>query len=143
MTTIKTLKYTPKAKIPLHRLPFISKKSPDIGGMSFWSVPKTGGYGGGCNTGEALAYCYLKHLREHGNSTCGTLQLIALYMLEAGTSDDSIKGQAVGFFSTLEDWLAVGAQNDGASLDKLEEAFLIQQANRGLSDTSDSLNNEE
>lgn len=144
MTTIKALRYTPQAKLPLHRLPFICKASPEIGGISFWSVPKTGGYGGGCETGRALAYTYLKYLREHGKDfNGGTLQGIALDMFKDGAEDNTTRGQVVGFFATLDQWLTFAAQEGGAELDKFETSLLIKDANRGLAYTQRPLNIEE
>jgi hypothetical protein len=100
---------------PYSALPFIGKsigKGLAIpGGRSFWNLPAKGGYRGGNRTGQAAALAFLKFLREvkrvEGRSAGSTLQLIVLDMLGRGVvgSGDSLCGQAVGFFSEIEEAL--------------------------------------
>ena len=63
---MNALKFNHKAKDPLHRLPFIGGKSKLLYGLSFWNVPATGGTEGGQITGRALAWVWLKHIKENG-----------------------------------------------------------------------------
>jgi hypothetical protein len=78
---------------------------------TYWGFPARGGYSGGCMAGQAAAKAYLKHLRA--SSVCraagGSLQHIAMGMLSNGRStelgseaSESLRGQAVGFFSTID-----------------------------------------
>ena len=106
-------------------------------GASFWVVPKTGDYRGGCQTGEALALIYLKHLKEHTSETGLTsLQRIALDMFDCELSDSpemtALRGQAVGFFSVLEQWLIGAAKHLDGGLDAHDNKALIEAANTGL-----------
>jgi hypothetical protein len=113
-------------------LPFVGGKSPRHDeGISFWNVPAKGGYVGGGWTGEAAALMFLKHLRANGTSPGGSLQRIVMDMLSCHT-DDALQGQVVGFFSTLEPWLAEAARAFGAQLDALTEHTLVKRANAGL-----------
>jgi hypothetical protein len=106
--TAKPLAYHPEKELPIHRLPFVGGKDRD-GCISFWNVPATGGYGGGCQTGEALAQAYLKLMADGGEYNGGMTQNIVFSMAEAlraaKTPEDraSIRGQIVSFFATL-DW---------------------------------------
>lgn len=128
------LRYHNNKEHPLHRLPFVSRDETK-GRNSFWAVPRTGGYSGGIRTGEALARIYLNHLRAHGATAAGSLQTIAIDMFN--TSDDwletnTIHGQAVGFFTVLEPWIALAAQKAGAKLDRSCPLDLVDLANYGL-----------
>lgn len=122
-------------QLPIHRLPFVGPAADGIG-LSFWKVPKTGGYTGGCMTGKALGRIYLKNLREHGAIRGGALTHIVTGMLEQHSLEpsewDSLCGQIVGFMEEMEPWLAIGARNAGASLDALRHADLLAEANNGL-----------
>jgi len=114
----------------LHRLPFVGKGG-NGPGLSFWNVPATGGYTGGCKTGEALALLYMKHLREHGPTAGGRLQTMAFSMFEDGANDDARRGQIVGFFAAIEKaWFLACRQNAG--LDDFRAADLLEAANAGL-----------
>lgn len=119
----------------LFRLPFTSLV-PNADVCCLWDVPRAGGYTGGCETGEALANLYLKHLREHGADPAGTLQGIVFDMLGIKKSSNeaiqTLRGQMVGFFSELDRWLGIAAQQQGLSLDSMEEQELLKQANNGL-----------
>lgn len=68
------------------------------------------------------------------------LQSVVLDMCNLGFStrklteqEDALKGQIVGFFCLLEDWLAVAVKHGGQNLDKVENAKLLKQANHWLS----------
>jgi len=133
---IKPLQFKIGKSIPVHRLPFIGKSTNAIG-VSFWAVPKTGGYRGGCQTGEALALIYLKHLKEHScEAGVTSLQRIALDMFDCELSDSpemsALRGQAVGFFSVLEPWLAGAAKHLDGGLDEHDSKALLKAANTGL-----------
>lgn len=65
------LAFNTNIKHPLHELPFLGKSQKKKIGLSFWNVPATGGYVGGCQTGEALAKLYLRSLTENSGSHCG------------------------------------------------------------------------
>lgn len=130
------LRFKNRKKLPIHRLPFVDRV-PDKVGLSFWAVPKTGGYSGGNETGAALARIYMKHLKEHGRGFGGgILQKIVLDMFDFGTSDDpedtALSGQAVGFFFELELWLAGAAKYLEGGLDKQDNKTLLEAANAGL-----------
>jgi hypothetical protein len=132
-----TLKFHNRKKLPLHHLPFIDR-APGKVGLSFWAVPKTGGYFGGCKTGESLARLYLKHLKEHGVGFAGgNLQTIVLDMfdIDNGISpeQDALRGQAVGFFIELERWLVGATKYLDGGLDQHDKKALLKEANAGLS----------
>lgn len=79
----------------IEALPFVGD-----GRRNWWAVPKRGGYCGGCITGKAAAMAYLKFLRD--DSGCGVgLQHVASDMFGRPRSE-SLMGQAVGFFSALD-----------------------------------------
>ena len=129
---------------PCHRLPFVGRKD------SFgWDVPLRGGYDGGIETGRALALTYLKHLRGIVADPIGGLHLqdIALSMARHFAANDgltdipvlkqpeelrTLRGQIVGFFEVISEWSAASAKELGANLDRLDDAELLQRANRGL-----------
>jgi hypothetical protein len=77
--------------------------------VSFWRIPARGGYSGGCTAGSAAALAYLKYLRVNAQARQygGHLQNIAMDMLSersvklGSRSGESLRGQAVGFFSTI------------------------------------------
>lgn len=121
--------------LPIHRLPFVGRPA-NHADLSFWNVPQTGGYTGGCMTGKALGRIYLKHCREHGSKDGGIFQLIASAMLTSGQTDSpelaALQGQIIGFMGELEPWIAIAARNAGAPLDDLRFADLLKEANNGL-----------
>ncbi len=121
--------------LPIHRLPFVGPTADGVG-LSFWNVPLTGGYTGGCMTGKALGRIFLKHCREHDSKDGGILRLIASAMLTPGQPETpeqaALQGQIIGFMGELEPWLAAAARNAGASLDALRFADLLEEANNGL-----------
>lgn len=120
------------------RLPFVDRQEAKSGYCS-WAIPRHGGYFGGCEAGKALAMIYLKHLRENGRGLGGDLQYVVLDMCNLGFStrklteqENALKGQIVGFFCLLEDWLAAAVKLGGQNLDKVENAKLLKQANQWL-----------
>ena len=131
------LAYHAAAKLPIHRLPFVGKRS-DGDGISFWNVPATGGYGGGNDTGGAMAMAYLRHLTANPQYQGGLLQHIVLDMCEAYkrglTADEelSLRGQIVGFCSTICATVQSVAPLLGYQPDATEEAQLLKRANAGL-----------
>ncbi len=135
------LVFNNQAKLAIHRLPFIGERSnKDNPRLSFWSVPKTGGYHGGCVAGKSLALIYLKHLRDKQNHfSGGYLQSIVLDMFDVDSpienkdpKIDALRGQAVGFFSMIESVLREFSSQMGG-LDKLDGQKLLDDANIGLS----------
>ena len=100
-------------------------------------MPKTGGYSGGCKTGESLARIYLKHLKtHHPDLNEGRLQSIVLDMCEVERGGDPEQGarcgQVVGFFSELECWLIAAVRHLDGGLDQDENKTLLKAANAGL-----------
>lgn len=130
------LRFKNRKKHPLHRLPFVDAVPGKVG-LSFWAVPKTGGYFGGNETGGALARIYMQHLKEHGSGFgCGPLRMIVLDMFgcENGVSAEqaALRGQVVGFFAELDRWLAGAAKYLEGDLDKHDSKTLLKAANAGL-----------
>ncbi|HAK7737207.1 TPA: hypothetical protein ACOSJI_004700 [Salmonella enterica] len=130
------LRFKNRKKLPVHRLPFVDTVPGKIG-LSFWAVPKTGGYFGGNETGCALARIYMKHLKEHGIGFAGgNLQGMVLDMFDCNNSDapevSALRGQVVGFFVELERWLAGAAKYLEGGLDKHDNKTLLKAANAGL-----------
>jgi len=124
------LSFNNDEELALHRLPFVGGSRKDFG-LSFWNVPKTGGYAGGNMTGEALAGIYLKHLREHGQAAGGMLQTIAFSMFEHGDENDARRGQIVGFFAALEGVIRHSCR-ENRNLDNFKASDLLARANEGL-----------
>jgi len=128
------LKFNNRKQLPIHRLPFVGRV-PGRPDLSFWNVPKTGSYAGGCKTGKALAHIYLKHLREHGKEDGGILQSMVMDMCGIDPmkyGHDTVAGQIVGFMAALEPWLVAAAIHAGHSLDHLNNDALLELANNGL-----------
>lgn len=123
-----------KNKLPLHQLPFVNKEGHKRYGISFWGVPRTGGYIGGRITGEALATIYLQYLLQNGQGDGGLLQLIATDMLGLDYSDknDSVLGQASAFFFELEKQLMLAVKMNSDNLIKHSPDELLKRANAGL-----------
>src|SRR5690606_37507672 len=120
------LRFKNRKQMPAHRLPFVGRV-PGAPLLSFWDVPKTGGYIGGNETGAALARIYLRYLREHGQARgAGVLRLIALDMIQSGENvtdaeQDARRGQVVGFFTELDRWLSAAAKHLDGGLDKHDD----------------------
>lgn len=130
------------------RLPFVDRIEGKPGYNS-WCVPRDGGYFGGCESGKALGMIYLKYLRENGRGLGGNLQFVVMDMCGLGFSagrltdeQDALKGQIVGFFTLLEDWLEQAVKHGGHKLDNLEEPKLLKYANHWLSVKDAEVNHE-
>lgn len=142
------LRYHPRRHTALFRLPFAS--GPTLC-HSLWDVPATGDYGGGYQTGEALAVMYLKYLRSPEREWSGDNEL--LHILDSLTQRiteltqpeyaslhpdtwpielASLRGQRVGFLTTLNRWLIGAAQELGTRLDQVDDAHILKRANDGL-----------
>lgn len=137
------LKLKDPKKTVLWDLPFADKKT-----MSYWAVPATGGYFGGYKTGNAMALIFLRHLRNRDqtlppiNDLTQILEAIFKRIQDAGGplpplqepggAYASLRGQYVGFFNCVTQWLWVAATKHGDSLDELSDADLVAQANEGL-----------
>lgn len=135
-TTETKLKFKKSKKFPVRQLPFVDKEDGKAG-LSFWSVPKTGGYAGGNITGRALALLYLKHLRANGPVFGGLLQSVVLDMFDKQCDPNnpalsSLRGQAVGFFTELEKIITVATAQLGSCLDSMDEKDLLKRANGGI-----------
>lgn len=127
------LAFNNRKKLPVHKLPFVGNQNgPGRYPISFWDVPKAGGYIGGCNTGSALALIYLQHLKENKSDTGGMLQKITFDMLADCGNDSARRGQAVGFFSELESWLSGAAKHLEGGLNGVSPKQLLKAANDGL-----------
>lgn len=142
------LKAKKPSKYPFHDLPFMasSKKCE----AHYWDVPATGGYHGGYETGAALANAYLKYKRLHQSEPHTELSHIAESFMvrfeqegglqslkrvhgeDADEGMDALRGQYIGFFNTLNYWLASAVRVMGGNLDKVSEQELLDSANLGL-----------
>lgn len=128
------LKMHNRRKHPLCRLPFWGDRD-GVRFKSFWAVPATGGYVGGCKTGEALAHVYMKHIKENP-SPFGVLQSIVISM--AGLDDRfedefaALRGQMVGFFTTIEAYLNAANESLHFKVHQLEYKEFLKSANDGL-----------
>lgn len=141
-TAIKLKPKNPQ-KTALWDMPFADKKT-----RSYWAVPATGGYLGGYKTGNAMALVFLRHLKNRDqtlspiNDLTHILEAIFRRIQEAGGplpplqdpggAYASLRGQYVGFFNCVTQWLWVAATKYGDSLDELSDADLVATANEGL-----------
>lgn len=144
--TAPPLAFHSRRRRAFNQLPFI-----DAPGLSGWQVPATGGFTGGCRTGEALAVMFLKHLREHGGKDRQPLELLAVvrgmvdrYEQEGGRamrdrrlsqrSDgwNTLNGQMYGFLGEIGRWLVAASQHLGGALDNIDNQSLLAKANAGL-----------
>lgn len=129
-----TLKYEFDEGVRQIGLPFVSNKNSEQ--RSCWQVPATGGYTGGNQTGDNLAYIYLKHLRETRGEASESLSSIFLDMARVCQSETpesiTIRGQIISFLSVIEDWVSAAAVRLGDPLDVLDSDILLQEANYGL-----------
>jgi hypothetical protein len=137
------IKFKKSKKPVLWDLPFADKKT-----RSYWAVPATGGYIGGYKTGNAMALVFLRHLRNRDQTLPPindlTLILKAIFkriqdaggplppLQDPGGAYASLRGQYVGFFNCVTQWLWVAATKHGDSLDELADADLVVTANEGL-----------
>lgn len=132
----QTLEFKKYKSFPITKLPFVAPNK-DKPGYCFWSVPQTGGYIGGSETGRALAFIYLKHLKETGGGYTGRyLPSIVLDMLNLADCDNeadiALHGQIIGFFWELERWLIGAAKNLSGKLESFDNDSLLTHANYGL-----------
>jgi hypothetical protein len=131
-------------------LPFVNLDLSNVRGEpTFWDVPATGGYGGGCDTGRAMAQAYMKVQRHccytnMGDLVQGVISFMNRIEQEGGLTAfhdsqdsnngmDALRGQMVGFFAEIERLAETGARSvAGAKLDAITEAQLLEDANNGL-----------
>jgi hypothetical protein len=120
------------------------------GKKSIFNVPATGGYVGGCNTGEAMATALLKELRGSESEMAfmrmaGMISTLtrrleaeggaAMEAQRVGNWSDSystIRGQYVGFTHALGHWLLAASKQLGKNLDAISDESLLAKANAGL-----------
>lgn len=138
---MKNLHFHKRRSIPLHRLPFVGGKSERDGLISFFNVPDTGGYFGGCETGDALAWLYLKYIETEGydRAPCILSKMILDMTAEV---NESRRGQIIGFFEILESVLSKLITDNRAHFKK-DDAELLAQANAGLNRVEEELGDEE
>lgn len=124
-------------KYPALRLPFVVRNPGSK--TIYWDVPKTDGYGTGCNMGSAAAKAFMKALRARTIDTGGTLQHIVIDMIESGIDPgrDGDKGVIVGFFSILDEWLVASAKTLGSGLDKVSEQQIEEIMTLAANETED------
>ena len=146
----KPIKRKTRGKPGFHRLPFVAGWRTEADAPC-WNVPATGGYFGGYETGKAMAQSFLKYLREEkcdapaywltnivesfmvrSEQEGGKAMLDRSPVSEWSDSFDSLRGQYVGFFNTVSQWLSASAKNLGGNLDSLTEQDLVRRANVGL-----------
>jgi hypothetical protein len=149
----KLLRPNIKGHNEVHRLPFVAKRIGKCDQPLFWDVPATGGYFGGYATGKAMALAYLKVQRKHGSPGVRDplTRIAGSFMIRFEQSGGSkalredcfsaeqkndgmaaLRGQYVGFFNTISQWLDLAAMHLGARLDQLDEDELLAEANAGL-----------
>lgn len=135
----------------LNRLPFVAKQSSKTIAR-YWDLPASGGYFGGYETGEAMAQALLKIMRNKETSgfNIELTNIVESFMVrfeqEGGSSManknqmadwsesfDSFRGQYVGFFNTLCQWLELSAIHIGRNLDSITEKEISGRASMGLS----------
>ncbi|MBH3308338.1 hypothetical protein I5P84_02570 [Pseudomonas mosselii] len=137
------LREKPRAKLDMHRLPFVGRDhvTNEDGSYCFWDVPLTGGYFGGNETGQALAFTYLAHLRRMNGSKAHPLHTLSLRSIFGAmmkrtpgskAEKDSRSGQLVGFASVIDDWLRAAVDQFGRELDDIDHKKLLALANAGL-----------
>lgn len=124
------LRFKNHEELPCHRLPFVDDD--DNGMVSFWHVPKSGGFIGGNTTGKALAQIYARYLNESDPNDPSLLQTIALDMFRDGIDNPALRGQAVGFFNELEKWLLAATKNFRGWDHIQSNDALLDMANNGL-----------
>lgn len=131
---MKKLEFRPDRSLPVHRLPFVRLRKKSV---CYWSVPRAGGYSGGCATGRALALVYLR-FRSENRQDITFLQYIVLDMFgmqsvkKAASGYKSLKGQMVGFFSEIDRFIHASVSEKANYLDRLDDRNLLKSANMGL-----------
>ncbi len=137
------LKLKDPKKTVLWDLPFADKKT-----MSYWALPATGGYFGGYKTGNAMALVFLRYLRNRDQTLPPINDLTQILeaffkriqdaggplppLQDPGGAYASLRGQYVGFFNCVTQWVAVASTKLGDSLDELSDADLAATAKEGL-----------
>lgn len=121
-------------------LPFAAKERRHDN-RGWWAVPANGVYSGGCDAGTAAAWAYMKLLREKARLgqrewNGGLLQHIALDMLVGRKETQGLRGQAVGFFSTL-DFVMNNAVRLMGELDRYTFEGLGDLIQKGCAKTAD------
>jgi len=138
-----------RVKSAFRRLPFVGngiKNAPHC-----WNVPATGGYFGGYETGEAMAYALLKNMREDktvfpkNDSLRDVAEAFMIRFEQEGGEEmekricnewsdsfNSFLGQRTGFFNTISRFLSAATKVMGSEFDLLSEDELLNRANAGL-----------
>lgn len=117
----------------LKKLPFYDASD------SWWSLPSTGDYVGGCRAGKVSAIAFIKFLREcreRGLADHSHLQHIVLSMTAAANFNEAQRGQIVGFLSELDNYLRQLARL-AAGLDSVSFNELRAQADAHLASDFD------
>jgi hypothetical protein len=127
-------------ELPLHKLPFVGFSDVKQG-MSYWNVPRTGGFGGGVVTGKALARIYMKHLADNQGNDGGILQSIVTDITQQcdGSEKSSSRGHVVGFFSEIEKWLKPMLSMISEDADSLDSGKNLESANHGINYDKESI----
>lgn len=152
-TSIK-LKTKQKRLTGIWALPFMAD-SPRKSSTPYWVVPATGGYTGGCRIGALMAKSYLKLLRDEPNYGCisylGSISESIESRIKQEYRDDlkpneqtneysSLRGQKVGFFNTLDQWLSFVAKKAGGELDEISHKDQRKTANKYLAKKETEIN---
>ena len=145
------LKAKPKRLTGIWALPF-SADNPRKSATPYWIIPAIGGYEGGYEIGALMAHSYLKFLRDDPNNGCISYlsdivesiesRIKGVYkedlkLYEQSNECSSLRGQEVGFFNTLDQWLSFAAKNAGGRLDELTNKDVIKQTNKYLQSTDE------
>lgn len=144
--TAPRLAFHTRRRHAFRQLPFI-----DYLGLSGWQVPATGGFTGGCRTGEALAVMFIKHLRDHGGKDDLPLELLAVVrgmvdrceqeggramcdrrLSQRSDGWNTLNGQMYGFLGEIGRWLVAASRHLGVALDNIDNRSLLAKANAGL-----------
>lgn len=139
-----------KGKSGFLGLPFVGRRNGKRGTF-WWTVPAAGGYFGGYETGEAMAYAFMKVVREKSRENFGSYIITHIAesfmirfeeeggkeMNSRGTDKfddgfDSLRGQYIGFFNSIGKFLVSAAGSNAAYLDSIDSAALTHKANAGL-----------
>lgn len=155
---VRQLEYPGKSELAkkvggVFTLPCVSEERIKGDFPRFWDVPAEGGYWGGYKTGEAMAQAFLRALRHlpHEDAAPGITWAFEGFLhamnvhggsqplmdskrgdIVHGGPMDSLRGQYVGFFNTVNKWIFAAAKNLGPSLDKMDMETLTEKANAGI-----------
>jgi hypothetical protein len=121
------------------QLGFYTYDGPGARAEGFWKLPPRGLYAGGCKTGSAAAFAYLKFMREKKKlqldaGIFGFLQSLVIDMVKGVRQNESLKGQMVGFFSEI-DRVIYSVANQMSGLDKISFDSLTAQMREGVAYT--------